>query len=168
VGRNPAAQVHWCEFEETNQSPMSFQAHTSGKSGDEGPRSEELIMRKFKFIALIGASALAVSAASTVTAQAQPWRYHAVASDSRLTTSYVDSLDWKITNAAQRGLISWNEARDLRAELRSVQPLAYRNQTGQARPFEIRRLENTVSRIEAATSRYAANDRRYDRGYWRR
>lgn len=126
-------------------------------------------MRMFNKIVLIGASALAFSAASTVATQAQPWRYNAPAYDSRLNTSYVDSLDWRITNAAQRGVISWNEARDLRNDLRSVQPLAYRNQTGQARPWEVRRLENVVSRIESATSRYASNDRRYyDRGYWRR
>ena len=123
-------------------------------------------MLTLKRIALIGASALAVSAVSTVAVQAQPWGYHGPAYDSRLNTSYVDSLDWKITNAAQRGVISWGEARELRGELRSVQPLAYRNQTGQARPWEIRRLENVVSRIESATTRYAYNDRRYyDRDY---
>jgi hypothetical protein len=77
-------------------------------------------MLNLKKIALIGASALAVSAASTMTVQAQPWGYHGPAYDSRLTTSYVDGLDWKITNAAQRGVISWGEARDLRGELRSV------------------------------------------------
>jgi hypothetical protein len=122
-------------------------------------------------MALIGASALAVSAASTLSAQAQPWGYHRPAYDARLTTSYVDSLDWKITNAAQRGVISWSEARDLRGELRSVQPIAYRNQTGQAGPGEVRRLEMVVNRIESATSRYAYNDRRYDRDdyyRWRR
>jgi hypothetical protein len=126
-------------------------------------------MLNLKTIALIGASALAVSAASTMSAQAQPWGYHASAYDSRLTTSYVDRLDWKITNAARRGVISWDEARDLRGELRSVEPLAYRNQTGQARPGEVRRLEYVVSRIEQATDRYAYNnERRYDHEYWRR
>jgi hypothetical protein len=123
-------------------------------------------MRKFKMIALIGASALAFSAASTMTAQAQPYGYHGPAYDSRLNTSYVDSLDWKITNAARQGVISWNEARDLRGELRSVQPLAYRVQTGQARGWEVQRLRNVVNRIDAATTRYASNDRRYyDRGW---
>jgi hypothetical protein len=123
-------------------------------------------MRKFKMIALIGASALAVSAASTMTAQAQPWGHHGPAYDSRLNTSYVDSLDWKITNAAQRGMISWGQARELRGELRSVQPLAYRVQTGQARGWEVQRLRNVVDRIDAATTRYASNDRRYyDRGW---
>jgi hypothetical protein len=122
-------------------------------------------------MALIGASALAVSAASTKSVQAQPWGYHRPAYDNRLTTSYVDSLDWKITNAAQRGVISWDEARDLRGELRSVQPLAYRVQTGQASGWEVRRLESTVNRIDSATNRYAYNDRRYDRDddyRWRR
>jgi len=128
-------------------------------------------MLNLKKIALIGASALAVSAASTMTVQAQPWGYHGRAYDNRLTTSYVDSLDWKITNAAQRGMISWSEARDLRGELRSVQPLAYRVQTGRANGYEVQRLENVVNRIDAATSRYAYNnDHRYDRDdyRWRR
>jgi hypothetical protein len=130
-------------------------------------------MRKFKYMALIGASALAFSAASTMTAQAQPWSHYGRAFDNRaydnrLNTSYVDSLDWKITNAAQRGVISWGEARDLRGQLRSVQPLAYRVQTGQARGYEVERLRAVVNRIDAATSRYAENDRRYDRDYYRR
>jgi hypothetical protein len=132
-------------------------------------------MRKFKYMAVIGASALALSAASTMTAQAQPWAHYGRdydnraydnrASDNRLNTSYVDSLDWKITNAAQRGVIGWGEARELRGELRSVQPLAYRVQTGQARGYEVERLRAVVNRIDAATSRYAYNDRRYDRRY---
>ena len=63
-------------------------------------------MRKIKMFALIGASALALSATSTESAQAQPWGYHNQAYSGRLTTSYVDGLDWKITNAAQRGVIS--------------------------------------------------------------
>ena len=121
-------------------------------------------MRKIKMFALIGASALAFSAASTISAQAQPYGYNygynRGAYDSRLNTSYVDSLDWKITNAARTGVISWNQARDLRGELRSVQPIAYRNQTGRARPWEVRRLENVVSRIESMTSSYAYNNRR--------
>ena len=123
-------------------------------------------MLKLKTMALIGASALAVSAASTVTAQAQPWRdYGPAAYDTgRLTPTYVERLDWRITNAARNGAISWREARDLRDQLRSVQPIAYRVQTGQANRWEYRRLEATVNRIEAATSRYAYNDR----PYWRR
>ena len=125
-------------------------------------------MLKLKTMALIGASALAVSAASTMTAQAQPWFNHGPAYDSRLNTSYVDSLDRKITHAAQGGVISWDEARELRGELRSVQPLAYRVQTGQARGYEIQRLRSVVNRIDAETSRYAYNDRRYDRDYYRR
>jgi len=116
---------------------------------------------------VIGASALALSAASTMTAQAQPWNHYGRTYDrgydSRLNTSYVDSLDWKITNAAKTGEISWNQARDLRSQLRSVQPLAYRVQTGQARGYEVERLRAVVNRIDAATSRYAYNDRRYYR-----
>ena len=122
-----------------------------------------LTLRK---IALIGASALAMSSVSAVS-QAQPWGYARPAYDvGRLNSSYVDSLDWKITNAAQRGVISWPEARDLRNQLRSVQNYAYRVQTRQASEWEYRRLNNVVTRIEAATTRYAANDRydRYGRG----
>jgi hypothetical protein len=122
-------------------------------------------MLKLKKIALIGASALALSAVTAVSTQAQPWRGHApvYGSDSgRLTTSYVDGLDFKITNAARYRVISWDEARDLRNQLHSVQTLAWKVQTGQANNWEYRRLDNTVSRIEAAINRYAANDRRYD------
>jgi len=81
------------------------------------------------------------------------------------TTGYVDSLDWKITNAAQQGRISWQQARELRGELRQVQPIAYKVQTGQANPWQRQRLDRTVARIERAVSGYARNDR-YDR--WRR
>ncbi|MFL5296354.1 MAG: hypothetical protein ACJ798_08230 [Phenylobacterium sp.] len=126
-------------------------------------------MLKLKKIALIGASALAVSAVSTVAVQAQPWNHYGYAQDTgRLSPSNLDRLSWRITNAARNGAISWSEARDLRFQLRAVQPLAYRVETGQARPWEVRRLENTVSRIEAATSRYATNDRFRYGERWRR
>jgi opacity protein-like surface antigen len=88
----------------------------------------------------------------------------------RLDTAYVDSLDWKITNAARHGVISWGEARSLRGDLRAVQPLAWRVQTGAARPWEVERLQRTVSRIEYAVNRQPRYDRdgrgydRYDRG----
>jgi hypothetical protein len=119
-------------------------------------------MLKLKTMALIGASALAVSAASTMTAQAQPWFNHGPAYDSRLNTSYVDSLDRKITHAAQGGVISWDEARELRGELRSVQPLMWRVRAGQARDYEIQRVRSVVNRINAETGRYAWNERRYE------
>ncbi len=123
-------------------------------------------MRKLKMMALIGASALSVSAASTMTAQAQPWGYHgpAPAYDTRLTPTYVQNLDNRIVFLTRRGAMSFNEAHDLRADLRAVTSIAYRAQSGHASRWEVRRLQDTVNRVEAATSRYAYNDR-HD---WRR
>jgi hypothetical protein len=77
----------------------------------------------------------------------QPFR------DGRLTTAYVDSLDWKIRAAARDGRISWDEARDLRGQARAIQPIAWRVQNGQANRWEADRLERTVDRIEYAVSR---------------
>lgn len=68
----------------------------------------------------------------------------------RLSTAYVDSLDWRIDNAVRQGRIDWREARDLKSDLNRVRPLAYRYQTGQARPWEIQRLQRTVDRITFA------------------
>ena len=125
-------------------------------------------MTNFKTMAAIAASTLAIGATAVTTAQAQPWHHgydhRAYNGDSRLTTSYVDGLDWKITNAAQHGMISWGQARDLRQQLRGVQPIAYRVETGQARPWEVNRLEAVVNRIDGLTSGYAYNQRR---PYWR-
>ena len=81
--------------------------------------------------------------------------------DSRLTTSYVDGLDWKIQSAAQYGKISWRDARDLRGQLQQMKPIAWRVQTGQARPWEVNRLEQFVNRVDALTSGYAQNNRRW-------
>lgn len=121
-------------------------------------------MSSFKKMIVIGATALTLGASAAVSAQAQ-----------QLTTPYVDSLDWRITNAAREGRISWGEARELRGELRSVHDLAWRNQTGQIRPWEYRRLASTVHHIEVRTSGYASNGyQRYGYGYgqdrddWRR
>jgi hypothetical protein len=127
-------------------------------------------MKTLKALALIGASALAVSAVSTAAAQAQPWHdygpaRYAPASDARLTTGYVDRLDARVANAARERLISWQEARDLRGELRDARALAWRVQTGRADRWEVRRLGNSLGRVEAAVSRYAYNDRDHD---WRR
>jgi hypothetical protein len=121
-------------------------------------------MTKLKTFAAIAASTLALSAATVATtAQAQPWNhgYSNRGVDGRLTTSYVDGLDWKINNAAQYGRISWGQARNLRAELQGMKPIAWRVQTGQARPYEVNRLENFVNRVDSLTQGYAYNTRRY-------
>jgi hypothetical protein len=119
-------------------------------------------MTKLKTLAAIAASTLAIGGVAVTTAQAQPWNhdyYQGRSYDNRLTTSYVDGLQWKINNAARQGLISWGEARDLRAQLRSVQPLAWRVENGTARPWEVHRLEAVVNRIDSLTSGYAYNGR---------
>lgn len=119
---------------------------------------------------LLSIAALGAAAAVAAPAAAQPWRdydhgrdggYHQAYGYGRLTTSYVDGLDWKITNAAREGRISWGEARELRREFREVQPIAWRVQTGEASRWEAARLDRTVSRIERAVSqpRYGWNDR---------
>jgi hypothetical protein len=135
-------------------------------------------MSKFKTFVVIGASALSLCAASAVSAQAQPWNNYSPAhrdyESRQLNTAYVDSLDWRITNAARQGRISWGEARALRAQFRQVQPIAWRVETGQASRWEYQRLARVVARIEAATGGYAANrGPRYGYGYgndydWRR
>lgn len=118
-------------------------------------------MTKMKFMAAVGAAALMMTGAAATTASAQPWRDHGAYSNSRLTTGYVDSLEWRINEAARNRAISWGEARNLLGQLRQVQPLAWRVETGQASQWEYRRLTTTVSRIERATVGYASN--RYDR-----
>jgi hypothetical protein len=108
---------------------------------------------------MIGAAALTLGAGAAATAQAE-----------QLNTPYVDSLDWRITNAAQQGRISWREARDLKRELRSVHDLAWRNQTGQINRWQYQRLASVVHHIEMRTQSYAMNDRHDRYGYhnWRR
>ncbi|RAK59210.1 hypothetical protein DJ021_05040 [Phenylobacterium hankyongense] len=129
-------------------------------------------MKTLKTLALIGASALALSATA---ASAQPYGrgydrgydhsqdrgYDRGYDRGQITSGYVDSLDWRISQAAQQRRISWQDARQLRGELRQVQPLAYRVQTGQARRWEQARLERTVHRIEVALS----GGERYGYGY---
>ncbi|MDB5447659.1 MAG: hypothetical protein JWQ97_2976 [Phenylobacterium sp.] len=123
---------------------------------------------------LLSLAAVAALGAVAAPAAAQPWRgghddyqRHETYAPSRLTTPYVDGLEWKINNAAQEGRISWGEARELRAQFRQVQPIAWRVQTGEANRWETERLDRVVSRIEQAV-----NGRRYgyDRGDygWRR
>lgn len=117
-------------------------------------------MTKLKILAAAAASTLALGGATVATtAQAQPFYHHGY-SDSRLDTSYVRRLDWKIDRARDRGVISWRQARNLHMQLASVRPLAWRVQTGQARPWEVRRLENVVNRIDSLTEGYAYNMRR--------
>jgi hypothetical protein len=119
---------------------------------------------------LVSLTAAALAAAVTPAAAQYYQRgyQHDYSPRAQATTGYVDSLDWKITNAAQQGRISWQQARELRGELRQVQPIAYRVQTGQANGWQRQRLDRTVARIERAVSGYATNERynRYDR--WRR
>ncbi len=135
-------------------------------------------MLKLKNIALIGASALAMTAASTTIAQAQPWHdygrgydqpRYAQRVDYRLTTANIDRLDARVVQAARYGMISRGWAEGMRRQLQDVRPLAWRAETGRANGWEIRRLSDTVNRIDAQTDRYAANDRynRYDYGYRR-
>ena len=129
---------------------------------------------------LLSLAAVAALGAAAAPAAAQSWN-HGRVNDSynsgQLTTSYVDSLDWKISNAAQEGRISWPQARQLRGELRQAQPLAWRVQTGQANGWEAQRLQSSVSRIEQAVNGYGGRGygrnpgREYGYGYghdWRR
>jgi len=137
-------------------------------------------MKTLKTMALIGASALAVSV-TTAAAQAQPWHgygdarysnpgYANPAYDSRrMTTGYVNRLIERVNDAARARQISWSEARDLRGQLNYAHDLAYRVQTHRADRMEIRRLDYTLDRVEAAVNRYAYNDRDYRYGdRWRR
>ena len=110
-------------------------------------------MTPMKNIMIASAAILSLSGAVGGIAQAQPGRFYDRGHDygfnrhDRLSTAYVDSLNWRINNAAREGRISWREARDLQNELNQVKPLAYRYQTGQARQWEVNRLERTVDRI---------------------
>ena len=135
---------------------------------------------------LISLTAAAALAAAAAPAAAQDWRgqsdngrydqrqdygrpdYSRQDYGRNLSTAYVDSLDWKITNAVRNRVISQREGQQLRAEFRQVQTIAWKVQNGQASRWERQRLETTVARIEQALNRYAANDRRgpnYGPGY---
>lgn len=137
---------------------------------------------------LLSVAAVAALAATTAPAAAQDWRGpdrgydrnaertydrgddRSYGRGSNLTTSYVDSLEWKINNAAREGRISRGEARQLMAEFKQVQNSAWRVQNGQASGWERQRLQTTVNRIEMALSRYANRDRDgrdYGYGYGR-
>jgi hypothetical protein len=107
---------------------------------------------------LLGAAAAASLAAIAVPAVAQPWqgyRHDDAPYGRQISSGYVDSLEWRINNAARDRRISWGEARQLRNELRQIQgPLVYRVETGQASRWESRRLMQVVSRIENAVDGY--------------
>ena len=120
---------------------------------------------------LLSLAATAAVAAIAAPAAAQTWRGYdnqQAYSQSRYSSSYVDSLEWKINSAVQNRIIPRGEARQLLLQLRQVQPLAYRVQSGRATPWERQRLETTVARIESAVTRYARNDRRDRDGRWDR
>jgi len=114
---------------------------------------------------LLSLAALGLVATAAAPAAAQPWRggYDGYRQpyEGRLTTAYVDSLDWKIRNAAREGRISWGEARELRGEFREVQPIAWRVETGQANRWETMRLQRTVDHIEWAVHRGDGYGRRW-------
>jgi len=111
-------------------------------------------MTPMKNLIIASTAVLALSGAVTSVAQAQPGRYYDRGRDyrrvDRLSTAYVDSLNWQIQNAAREGRISWRQARALQVELNHVKPLAWRYQTGEARPWEVNRLARTVDRIDSA------------------
>jgi hypothetical protein len=131
-------------------------------------------------IALAATTALAAAAAP---AAAQSWRgdndrdYRDNGrgyATSQRTTSYVDSLEWQINNAVQERRISRGEARQLLSDLRQVQPIAWKVQTGRASGWERQQLERTVQRIQQAVNDRGRRDRRdhrddrdYGSGYGR-
>ena len=116
-------------------------------------------MHSLKKIIIASTAALAMTGAAAGVAQAQPGRDYDRGYDhrfeergpdhrgDRLSTGYVDSLNWKIQAAAREGRISWREAHRLQDDLNQVKPLAWRYQNAQARRWEIDRLEQTVDRI---------------------
>jgi hypothetical protein len=128
-------------------------------------------MKMLKTLAILSASTMAIGAAAATPSMAQPWRAPAIIYERPLTTSHVDSLRWRIDNAARMGEISWSQARNLHMQLRRVQPIAYRVQTGVATRGEYNRLARTVDRIERMTATSYASRRAppYAYGYgWRR
>lgn len=119
-------------------------------------------------MAAIGASALMVAGVVAVPTAAEAQRYYERGHNDygrNLDTSYVDSLEWRINNAMHEGRISRSHARQLIRELRSIQPLAWRVQTGQASRYEYQRLASGVNRIEHATNTYARHGRNPRYGY---
>lgn len=128
-------------------------------------------MKMLKTLSIVGASALALGAVTATPTAAQPWRAPHVTYERPLTTSYVDSLNWRIDNATRMGEISPRQARDLHMQLRQVQRIAWRVESGQASRWEYNRLANVVNRIERMTDvSYARRGSPpYAAGYgWRR
>jgi hypothetical protein len=125
---------------------------------------------------LLSLTAAAALAAAVAPAAAQPYGSHQAYAPAYAPAHVqpgrgaLDRLDWRISKAVQERRISWQEARDLRGELRQVQPIAYRVETGRANGWERQRLDRTVARVESALNRYAQNDRydHYDHHDWRR
>jgi hypothetical protein len=126
-------------------------------------------MTKLKMI-VPAAAALIMTGIAAAPTMAQPYGYdhggyrggNGGYAGRHLTSSYVDSLEWRINNAAQQGQISGREAGRLIGDLRQIQgPMIYRVENGQASNGEVRHVSNVVSRIESETSRYADNGRRY-------
>jgi hypothetical protein len=133
-------------------------------------------MSQLKNIAAAGVTALVMAGAVATPILAQPYGNYERGYNNagrayqnynlNLTSSYVDSLEWRINNAVQEGRLSWQQARQLRAQLRQIQgPAIYRVETGRASQGEYRRVSNVVRRIEAATQGYAHNDRSSRYGY---
>jgi hypothetical protein len=122
---------------------------------------------------LLSIAAVAALGAAVAPAAAQPWnghddaRYHTPAPPQRLTLSYVDSLDARITNAARAGRISSTEARDLHHDQREIRPIAWRVQTGHATHAQAMQVDRVVTHIEQSldAARYADNHHDHD---WRR
>lgn len=117
-------------------------------------------MTKLKII-VPAAAALIMGGIAAAPTMAQPYGYdHGGYAGRHLTSSYVDSLEWRINNAANQDQISGREAGRLIADLRQIQgPMIYRVENGRASSWEVRRVSNVVSRIESETSRYADNGR---------
>lgn len=119
---------------------------------------------------LLSVAAAAALATTAAPAAAQSWdRGHDRAyAGAHHTSGEVDGLEWRIRTAVREGRISRVEARELMGELRAVQPLAWRVETGQASGWERQRLNQAVNRIERALTTYRRAGRddgfgRYDR-----
>jgi hypothetical protein len=158
-------------FIKWNQGEVSvFSLSIRGHRRRGSAEAKESRMSKLKNFAAVGVTAIVMAGAVAAPTMAQPYGnydrgYNNAGRgyqnyNSNLTSSYVDSLEWRINNAAQESRLSWQQARQLRAQLRQIQgPAIYRVETGRASQGEYRRVSNVVRRIEAATQGYARNDR---------
>jgi hypothetical protein len=126
-----------------------------GTDVSSSSQQQEVVMKTL--LASLGAAAALAVVVSPAAAQ---------------TTGYVDGLNWKIDHAVRQGRISGAEARDLHAMTHEAHPLAWRVQTGRARPWERARLERLVARVNAAlagpTYGYGYGPRGYGAYGWRR